>query len=210
MPDPLPPLADNWTCAKCQHVNPVQAQQCQQCGADAPPTTISISIPHPSVRTAPFDRTPSPAAAPDPALPPDLSPGALALCLKGHAAPLVVEADTRAILGRKSDKPVQAPLLDLTDYDAYRHGVSRQHAQVTVFSGRAVIQDMGSANGTWLNERRLVPFRSYPLHNGDQVMLGRLSLTVLISGPVDATASSQEATPPKTGEQTDSDAAPGE
>jgi pSer/pThr/pTyr-binding forkhead associated (FHA) protein len=41
------------------------------------------------------------------------------------------------------------------------------------------ILDMGSTNGTWLNQYLLLPDKPYPLKSGTQIRLGRLSLLVL-------------------------------
>ncbi len=57
--------------------------------------------------------------------------------------------------------------------------VSRRHARITV-SGQAVeIQDLGSANGSWINGEPLAQ-RPYPLLDGDKLRLGQLELTVRI------------------------------
>jgi pSer/pThr/pTyr-binding forkhead associated (FHA) protein len=57
--------------------------------------------------------------------------------------------------------------------------VSRRHARITV-SGQVVeIQDLGSANGSWINGESLAQ-RPYPLLDGDRLRLGQLELTVRI------------------------------
>jgi len=41
------------------------------------------------------------------------------------------------------------------------------------------VLDLGSANGTWLNDERLLPYKSYPLASGSHLRLGRMRLFVL-------------------------------
>jgi DNA-binding winged helix-turn-helix (wHTH) protein len=59
-------------------------------------------------------------------------------------------------------------------------GVSRRHARVLVHRDQATLEDLGSKNGTWLEDERLtVPT---PLPDGAAFRLGRLVL-VFRSGP---------------------------
>lgn len=51
-----------------------------------------------------------------------------------------------------------------------RIGVSRQHFEVIVESGIYQIKDLRSKNGTMLNDEMLIPYKLYPLNEGDQVM----------------------------------------
>jgi phosphoserine phosphatase RsbU/P len=54
--------------------------------------------------------------------------------------------------------------------------VSREHAEITVEGGSARIRDLGSRNGTWINDRRCEGETS--LGPGDRLRLGSVSLTV--------------------------------
>jgi DNA-binding winged helix-turn-helix (wHTH) protein len=58
--------------------------------------------------------------------------------------------------------------------------VSRRHAQITVRSGEATIEDLGSQNGTWVNERRLAGPTA--LADGDRVRFG-LALVIYRTTP---------------------------
>jgi adenylate cyclase len=61
-------------------------------------------------------------------------------------------------------------------------GVSRNHAQIVkTADGVWTIEDMGSKNGTQVNERLLS--RPQQLHHGDVVWLGNVSLLVLVEDP---------------------------
>ncbi len=51
---------------------------------------------------------------------------------------------------------------------------SRRHARIERRGGRFIITDLGSANGTFVNERRI---RHHPLRDGDRIRIGRSQLT---------------------------------
>lgn len=63
--------------------------------------------------------------------------------------------------------------------------VSRRHAQLDVARGSAVLTDLGSANGVYVNGERVTGAAN--LRSGDRLMLGDQSLEVMLgtaSGPV--------------------------
>jgi DNA-binding winged helix-turn-helix (wHTH) protein len=75
------------------------------------------------------------------------------------------------ILGRAADAEVwlDAP------------GVSRHHARITVGAEDAILEDLGSKNGTYLRGLRLTaPSR---LADGDQIRLGSVVITFRVPGP---------------------------
>lgn len=70
-------------------------------------------------------------------------------------------------IGRSSpDRTIAAALADLDT-------VSRDHAEIVVHDGQAWVRDAGSANGTYLNGRRLDPDTPVQLTPGDVIGLGR-------------------------------------
>ncbi len=50
-----------------------------------------------------------------------------------------------------------------------RDSVSRRHAQVATASGQKILVDLGSTNGTYVNDS---PIREHPLRAGDQLKIG--------------------------------------
>jgi len=58
--------------------------------------------------------------------------------------------------------------------------VSRRHAEVVLGDGGAVLKDLGAANGTFLNNRRIMTEET--LEAGDQFMVGPVVFTVQIDG----------------------------
>jgi DNA-binding winged helix-turn-helix (wHTH) protein len=64
--------------------------------------------------------------------------------------------------------------------------VSRYHARVVVSpAGVATVEDLGSRNGTFLNQQRLATIA--PLHDGDTVSIGPIQLVVSVR-PAEGTA----------------------
>ena len=72
-------------------------------------------------------------------------------------------------IGRKQDCSIRIPLAM----------VSRRHAEVVLDDSGAVIRDLGAANGTFLNNRRV---EEEDLEPGDQIMVGPVVFTVQIDG----------------------------
>jgi pSer/pThr/pTyr-binding forkhead associated (FHA) protein len=70
------------------------------------------------------------------------------------------------------------PDLDLTADGGLEGGVSRRHAKIHQKGSRFFIEDVGSANGTFLNGQRLTPYLPHPLQKGDKLQLGKLPLSV--------------------------------
>ena len=83
-------------------------------------------------------------------------------------------------LGRISEGQPIMPDIDLSPYQAYANGVSRLHAVIKRTSDRVWIMDLGSANGTYINGKRLNPSVEQTLNNGDIVALGKLKMQVLL------------------------------
>jgi pSer/pThr/pTyr-binding forkhead associated (FHA) protein len=71
--------------------------------------------------------------------------------------------------------------LDLTDLGGVQHGVSRHHAQLRRDSNRLMIQDLGSTNGTFLNELRLIAHKDYLVQHCARVRLGTLDVVLAFS-----------------------------
>lgn len=81
-------------------------------------------------------------------------------------------------LGRRDDANINQIDIDFSLLN--EHGVSRLHAFIFMTDDAAYIQDYNSRNGTYINQQQLYPLKRYPLHHGNQLMLGRIILTVHI------------------------------
>lgn len=96
---------------------------------------------------------------------------------------IVLDFDDECVVGR-THKEV-TPDIDLSPFHAMERGVSRRHIKLTREGGTVMVQDLNSANGTFLNGMRLLPYQPRVLRNNDELMLGRLALRVLFQ-PVSA------------------------
>jgi pSer/pThr/pTyr-binding forkhead associated (FHA) protein len=89
---------------------------------------------------------------------------------------MIAVPDGATIIGRDESAGI---VLDETT-------VSRRHAQITVRDGEATIEDLGSQNGTWVNECRLD--KPMPLADGDRVRFGLVQVIYRTSSPAMTTA----------------------
>jgi hypothetical protein len=102
----------------------------------------------------------------------------IAFYIDGHSMPAYIDPEGEFVLGRKVGTTSEA-LLDLAPFGGYSLGLSRRHVIVRRKAEGYEILDLGSVNGTWLNEQRLVPHQSYPLPSGSHLRLGRMRILVL-------------------------------
>jgi serine/threonine protein kinase len=82
-------------------------------------------------------------------------------------------------IGRRSLSRQIFPHLDLTYNDPAAY-ISRQHARIVADAGGYFLEDLGSANGTFLNDRRLPPGVPTRMRNGDRVRIGKTQLTFIL------------------------------
>ena len=70
-------------------------------------------------------------------------------------------------------------LFDLAPLGGYHLGLSRRHAVIWRNQHGYEVLDLGSVNGTWLNDERLIPHKPYPLASGSHLRVGRMRLLVV-------------------------------
>src|SRR5262249_22147843 len=122
---------------------------------------VETPAPPPPPAPAPPPAAPPPAApaaaapaAPAAALPPDAQPRLIVLRgLKRNVEYPIYEGHN--FIGRADEKPVDIDLDDQEPPD--RVWSSRQHALITFEEGKLVIEDLNSANGTFVNRARIYP-----------------------------------------------------
>lgn len=84
-------------------------------------------------------------------------------------------------IGRLDAASATFPDVDLTVDGGLEKGVSRRHARITRQGMDLFIEDLGSVNGTVLNNKRLTPYSPHPLKTGDEIQVGRLMLRVSVA-----------------------------
>lgn len=92
-----------------------------------------------------------------------------------------VELGEPLILGRTGGAPADN-ILDLTELNALAHGVSRRHCALQRRGDYLSVIDLGSANGTFLNDQKLMPYIDYIVSHGDHLILGTLHVAVFFGG----------------------------
>jgi hypothetical protein len=170
-------------CANCRHQNISGAVFCSECGA---PLTPVSSATHDigSLRdqeVAPPPKVPIETPIEMPSVPSQgLADNWLTLHLLDTGQMLQLAERNEFTLGRISEGQPIMPDIDLSPYQAYANGVSRLHAVIKRGMDSIVLMDLGSANGTFLNGKRLNPNVERDLANGDVIALGRLKIQVLL------------------------------
>ena len=107
--------------------------------------------------------------------PPD---GELHLTSDDNNREIVLRPTHDMLIGRR-DSTFKEPDVDFSPWGGFYQGVSRRHAKLSLSSGRTLeITDLASANGTFLNGKRLKPFLAYPIVSGDELTIGRLKVQV--------------------------------
>ena len=164
-------------CSNCQHENMEGAMFCAECGAQllGKDGVITQTIGTDQIRKAIGQDSPGQAYHV-----PGVSEawGNLHLLETGHILPLTTR--TEFTLGRVSEGQPIIPDIDLSPYQAHASGVSRMHAIVRHDGEHIMIMDLGSANGTFLNGRRLAANVEQPLAHGDMLALGKLKIQLLV------------------------------
>ena len=81
-------------------------------------------------------------------------------------------------IGRADEKPVDIDLDDQEPPD--RVWSSRQHALITFENNELVLEDLNSANGTFVNRTRVYPGQKRGLAVGDVIQVGTVQLKVKV------------------------------
>ncbi len=110
-----------------------------------------------------------------------LAPDTIAFYVEDNDVPLVLKLRGEVLLGRQSANSTSQPHVDLSSYNAFGKGISRLHAAIRRREHHLFIEDLGSTNGSWLNNTRLIPFAARLLQPGDLIQLSQLQLTVYFS-----------------------------
>ena len=90
-------------------------------------------------------------------------------------------SESEILIGRLDPHRGIRPEVDLSRYDPAAR-VSRKHARIMVRGGQFLIEDLGSANGTFINGRiRLKAQELHALASGDLIKIGQTTLQFLIA-----------------------------
>ena len=168
-------VAEN-ICPVCQTKNELDAMVCGNCGATLDDLFMAY-------RTKTTDMQ---AVTPEmikewslkEGVIPEVPDSGIAVYINGESKPAYVGSQEEFVLGRKAGI-VEEMLVDLAPFRGYSLGLSRRHAAIRRTEDSYEVMDLGSVNGTWLNNERLVPHTSYLMPSGSQLRLGHMRLFVL-------------------------------
>jgi pSer/pThr/pTyr-binding forkhead associated (FHA) protein len=152
-------------CARCGHRNPAAANFCSSCGA---PLEHGAGQSHTTMTVA------VPVDSPEEEVVVDLDelPAGVGMLVvtRGPNSGSKFALDTDVVnAGRHPDSDIF--LDDIT--------VSRRHAEVRRTRSGYVVRDVGSLNGTYVNQNRIED--DTPIENGDELQVGRFKL-VFVAG----------------------------
>lgn len=166
-------------CLKCgQYVRP-DAEACPACGHFMAPRTMDADELAAAVQTVRLPTDKLPETGPDRRFEFLAATSALLQFLPTGAC-VSLTMDRPMVLGRGMS-PDQNVMLDLTEFQGLLYGVSRQHCKLERRSNRLYVADLGSTNGTYVNEKRLVPFQDQVVGHGDRLVLGALNISIMFS-----------------------------
>lgn len=158
---PAPVPAGSQACPSCGAINSAGEAFCSTCGS-------MLGAPEPSNNVT---------GAGSAAVPAGVAPAL--------TARLIVEADNQEfdlsgkdniMIGREDAVSNIYPDVDLTPHGGEEGGVSRLHARIFYESGQYMLEDENSTNFTYLNRQKLAGKTPTPLHDNDEVRLGRVLL----------------------------------
>ncbi len=90
-------------------------------------------------------------------------------------------------LGRKYDLTKEVTIIGRSskaDIQIDQESISRNHAKLVNGANHVVIRDMGSTNGTYVNDEQITT--DYQLRNGDLVKIGRTIFKFIAGGNIEA------------------------
>jgi len=170
-------IIDN-ICPVCKERNEHEAVVCKYCGAALEGSLIEMG--------AGTQTTNTPMQFPEDTRDWSIDEAAvsnheIAVYTEGEFKPVYVDTKGEFVIGRKSGTTsnVSDSLFDLAPLGGYSQGVSRRHVFIKRADQGYEILDLGSVNGTWLNNERLVPHKHYPLPSHSHLRLGSMRLFVL-------------------------------
>lgn len=102
----------------------------------------------------------------------------IALKVAGNNVGIPLFGQQEYILGRAEKGQAVIPDIDLNRFGAHEKGVSRLHCHLRFEGDLLLVIDLGSANGTFINDKKVLPDHPATLSDGDILRLGNLIIEV--------------------------------
>ncbi len=177
------------TCPQCKHEEPEGAFFCSECGArlirlnglqthSIGQNGVQTGTWQPPQEKSGLEEDPIKAVSIAPEKIGEDVTVALRVLPSGDTIPL--QGQTEFTIGRTSRGQSILPDVDLGPFDAYAKGVSRLHAALRIENGEISLMDLGSVNGTYINQTKIPPNMYRRLQPGDIISLGKLRLQIVV------------------------------
>jgi len=162
---------DEKICPNCKYSNEQDAVVCKHCGTSLSSSKYASQTPKDPDVTAFHSEKQEKFHVVEPTIP---NKG-IAIYYAGRDKPIAILADDEFVVGRQTEDTSES-MLDLSEFDGFQMGISRRHAKIRRTQTGYDIIDLSSTNGTWMEDKRLVPKKSYPLVSGSILRFGRIRL----------------------------------
>lgn len=164
-------------CPNCNNKETLGAIYCSECGTQLAGESTEATHMLQNNLTAQLEELLKESTLPPPPRSQD-SEVSLFIMDSGQMIPL--QGLSEFTLGRNAEGQSVIPDIDLTPFRGYEQGVSRLHTSIIVDEDSVSATDLGSANGTRINGKKIPSYKSHNLHHGDIITLGKLKIQVLI------------------------------
>jgi pSer/pThr/pTyr-binding forkhead associated (FHA) protein len=91
---------------------------------------------------------------------------------------VAISLDKVIFVGRVDPAAAVFPELDLSSEGDLAKSISRRHASILKQGKNVIVKDLGSANGTFINGKRLTPYTATQLNDGDILTFGLLPIKI--------------------------------
>ena len=163
-------------CSKCKHGNMTGTLFCAECGTQlVGKDTLITQVINTGNLPKPKEQTKSDSYQ---SFNGEDAWGSLHLLDTGQVLPLAMRNEFT--MGRVNEGQPIMPDIDLSPYQAYAAGVSRLHAVIKRDGPRMIFMDLGSANGSYLNGKKLMPNVEQLVKHGDIIALGKMKIQLLV------------------------------
>ncbi len=159
------------TCPICQSNQLEGTFFCLECGASLLPSRKSETTA--SLGSIPAEWNIEPATTQQPTGIRDIR-----LIILNSGRRLLLSLEEPILMGRQDSKRGFYPEIDLTPDGGIDGGVSRRHARLLLSEGRCYIEDLESANGTFVNRERITAKTPCVLQSGDEIRLGTVTIRI--------------------------------
>lgn len=154
IPEPSETPMGEITCPACGADNPAGSKFCDDCGASL--ESAAMQEEEEEVLEAPT--------------------GYAKLIVQDYDTEFILDKDVITI-GRQSPADGIFPDIDLTDVDDEAY-ISRRHARILRKDDGFIFEDMGSSNGSFINNVRIAQGVQQFLNDGDVIRLGKTVMTL--------------------------------